>query len=47
MIMKKKYIKPAMEVYEIEPAQLLSNSPYQGVDETDVPSGDGYPGEKG
>ena len=43
MIMKKKYIKPAMEVYEIEPAQLLSSS----VDETDVNFGEGYPGEKG
>ena len=41
MIMKKKYIKPAMEVYEIEPAQLLSRS---GVDETEVKFGEGYPG---
>ena len=47
MIMKKKYIKPAMEVYEIEPAQLLSNSPYEGVDETVVNFGEGYPDEKG
>ena len=43
MIMKKKYIKPAMEVYEIEPAQLLSMS---GVDETDVKFGEGYPDER-
>ena len=40
MIMKKKYIKPAMEVYEIEPAQLLNSS----VDETEVKFGEGYPG---
>ena len=39
--MKKKYIKPAMEVYEIATAQLLSMS---GVDETDVNFGEGYPG---
>lgn len=38
MIMKKKYIKPAMEVYEIEPAQLLNSS----VDETEVNFGEGY-----
>lgn len=38
--MKKKYIKPAMEVYEIEPTQLLSMS---GVDETEVKFGEGYP----
>ena len=43
MIMKKKYIKPAMEVYEIEPAQLPSMS---GVDETDVNFGEGYPDER-
>ena len=43
MIMKKKYIKPAMEVYEIEPAQLLSVS---GVDETEVKLGEGYPDER-
>ena len=43
MIMKKKYIKPAMEVYEIEPAQLLSNSPYDG---TEVNFGEGYPDER-
>lgn len=43
MIMKKKYIKPAMEVYEIEPAQLLSMS---GVDETEVKFGVGYPDER-
>ena len=42
MIMKKKYIKPAMEVYEIEHAQLLSMS---GVDETEVKFGEGYPDE--
>ena len=36
--MKKKYIKPAMEVYEIEPAQLLNSS----VDETEVNFGEGY-----
>ena len=42
-IMKKKYIKPAMEVYEIEPTQLLSMS---GVDETDVNFGEGYPDER-
>ncbi|MDD5992572.1 MAG: hypothetical protein PUC35_06675 [Prevotellaceae bacterium] len=41
-IMKKKYIKPAMEVYEIEPTQLLSMS---GVDETEVKFGEGYPGQ--
>ena len=40
--MKKKYIKPAMEVYEIEPTQLLSIS---GVDETEVKLGEGYPDE--
>ena len=39
MIMKKKYIKPAMEVYEIEPAHLLRSS----VDETEVKFGEGYP----
>ena len=44
MIMKKKYIKPAMEVYEIEPAQLLSSS-NPGVDETEVNFGEGYPDE--
>ena len=43
MIMKKKYIKPAMEVYEIEPAQLLSMS---GVDETEVKLGEGYPDDR-
>ena len=43
MIMKKKYIKPAMEVYEIKPAQLLSMS---GVDETEVKLGEGYPDER-
>lgn len=42
MIMKKKYIKPAMEVYEIEPAQLLNSS----VDETEVKFGEGYPDER-
>ena len=42
MIMKKKYIKPAMEVYEIEPAQLLNSS----VDETEVKRGEGYPDER-
>ena len=41
--MKKKYIKPAMEVYEIEPAQFLSMS---GVDETEVKFGEGYPDER-
>ena len=41
--MKKKYIKPAMEVYEIKPAQLLSMS---GVDETEVKLGEGYPDER-
>ena len=41
--MKKKYIKPEMEVYEIEPAQLLSMS---GVDETEVKLGEGYPDER-
>ena len=41
MIMKKKYIKPAMEVYEIKPAQLLSMS---GVDETEVKFGEGFLG---
>ena len=40
--MKKKYIKPTMEVYEIEPTQLLSMS---GVDETEVKFGEGYPGQ--
>ena len=45
MIMKKKYIKPAMEVYEIEPALLLSNS-IPGVDETEVKFGEGYPDER-
>ena len=43
MIMKKKYIKPAMEVYEIGPAQLSSMS---GVDETEVKFGEGYPDER-
>ena len=42
MIMKKKYIKPAMEVYEIEPAQLLNSS----VDETEVKFREGYPDER-
>ena len=42
MIIKKKYIKPAMEVYEIEPAQLLNSS----VDETEVKLGEGYPDER-
>ena len=42
MIVKKKYIKPATAVYELEPAQLLSMS---GADETEVKSGDGYPDE--
>lgn len=42
--MKKMYIKPAMEVYEIEPTQLLSIS---GVDETEVNFGEGYPDERG
>ena len=42
MIMKKKYIKPAMEVYEIKPAQLLNSS----VDETEVKLGEGYPDER-
>ena len=40
--MKKKYIKPAMEVYEIEPTQLLSMS---GADATEVKFGEGYPGQ--
>ncbi|MGN0221365.1 MAG: hypothetical protein ACI4BA_04500 [Prevotella sp.] len=40
--MKKKYIKPAMEVYEVNPTQLLSTS---GVDETEVKLGEGYPDE--
>ena len=40
--MKKKYIKPTMEVYKIEPTQLLSIS---GVDETEVNFGEGYPDE--
>lgn len=39
--MKKKYFKPEMEVYEIEPAQLLSGS--RKVDETEV--NNGYPPE--
>ena len=42
--MKKMYIKPAMDVYEIEPKQLLSIS---GVDETEVNFGEGYPDERG
>ena len=37
--MKKKYIKPEMEVYEIEPTQSLNAS----VDETKVNFGGGYP----
>ena len=41
--MKKKYFKPAMEVYKIEPTQLLSIS---GVDETEVKLGEGYPDER-
>ena len=36
---KKKYIKPAMQVYKIEPTQLLNAS----VDETKVNFGGGYP----
>ena len=40
--MKKMYIKPAMEVYEIEPTQLLSIS---GVDQTLINFGEGYPDE--
>ena len=47
MIIRKKYIKPAMKVYEIESAQLLSSSSYEGVDETEVNFGEGYPDEKG
>ena len=42
-IMKKKYIKPTMEVYEVNPTQLLSGSPVEGVDETEVKFGEGYP----
>ncbi len=46
MIMKKKYINPAMKVCEIESAQLLSDS-ISGVDETEVNFGEGYPDEQG
>ena len=41
--MKKKYIKPEMEVYEIEPTPLLSGS----VDETNVNLGEYPPGYEG
>ena len=43
--MKKKYFKPAMEVYKVIPTQLLSGSPIKGVDETEVKFGEGYPDE--
>ena len=43
--MKKKYFKPAMEVYEMNPTQLLSSSPIEGLDETEVKLGEGYPDE--
>lgn len=37
----KKYIKPEMKVYELEPTQILAGSNFQNnVDETIV--GDGY-----
>ena len=44
--MKKKYIKPAMEVYEVNPTQLL-NSSIEGVDQTLINFGEGYPDERG
>lgn len=42
--MKKKYIKPTMEVYEVNPTQLL-NSSIEGVDQTLINFGEGYPDE--
>ena len=42
-MMKKKYIKPTMEVYEVNPTQLLNSSPIEGVDQTEVKFGEGYP----
>ena len=42
--MNKKYIKPAMEVYEVNPTQLL-NSSIEGVDQTLINFGEGYPDE--
>lgn len=36
----KKYIKPEIKVYELEPTQILAGSGYQNVDETEL--GDGY-----
>ena len=42
--MKKMYIKPAMEVYEVNPTQLL-NSSIEGVDQTLINFGEGYPDE--
>lgn len=44
--MKKKYIKPTMEVYEVNPTQLL-NSSIEGVDQTLINFGEGYPDERG
>ena len=44
--MKKKYFKPAMEVYEVNPTQLL-NSSIEGVDQTLINFGEGYPDERG
>ena len=45
--MKKKYIKPTMEVYEVNPTQLLSGSSIEGVDQTLINFGEGYPDERG
>ena len=36
----KKYIKPEMKVYELEPTQILAGSGSSNVDETEL--GDGY-----
>ena len=37
--MKKKYVKPEIKVYDIEPTQLLCGSP----DRTTLIFGEGYP----
>lgn len=40
MIMYKKYVRPEMEVYQMNPEPFLRQS---GVGETDVDLGGGYP----
>ena len=39
----KKYIKPEIKVYELEPTQLVARSRYQNVDETKLREGHGTP----